>query len=135
MATVALEFPQHRIGMSADLSRELSRRTVRLDLPGLHLWLAHPGAIWTTDPSDGTPTRACAGATAAEPGVLRDDRDRLTRVLNLARQWYRTPRRSLRYSMKAVGTMPDADGGTTYPGLGDLVTTVTHTTATGRPRR
>jgi hypothetical protein len=130
--TCAIESDQHRLQMSVGRGADISRRTVRIMANDLHLWLAHPGAIWSLDPSTGTPSRSAAGATSSSPGILRDDRDRLARILNQARLWYLTERRSLTYAMNDVGPLGDTDGGSTYPTLGDLITTISYTNGAGQ---
>lgn len=126
--TVGLEFEQHRLFMAAKVKdRANARRVVRINLPDLHLWLAHPDAIWSFSATDGTIQRQAGGATATTPGILRDDRDRLARTAMLAGLWYLPERRSLSYALEAIGTLSDEDGDTDWPGLGDLIGTLSYT--------
>jgi len=122
----------------------------RMKIPGeeLHLWLAHPGAIWdlqgSTENSDGFQPRRDAGAPSAGYGILRDDRDKLARRHHLAVAWYgpifessgakagnrttASDRRSVSYALRDCALLDGfvVDGGAlvAYPQLGHVITQI-----------
>lgn len=139
-----LELP-HRVRMKSyreptGLTRPPRHKVITV--PGLHLWLADPNAIWELDHT-GTPVNAflpplrnAAGGSGSTPGKIRDDRDRLAVYHALATSWYLTERRNVSWQLKDCGFLPsftklsdpENDQITTttqtYPKLGDLITTV-----------
>ncbi len=133
----ALELP-HRMRMAAGDPN--GGRRMRVQHRDLHLWLAHPGAIWDLDSgfhdSDfASPVRRQACPTSGGPGILRDDRATLAMLHALAVSWYMPvkDRRVARWSLRCCGFLdsfkndPDGDGSTVavkYPKLGQLVTTL-----------
>ncbi len=137
--TVGLELP-HRVRCKSYRTGQTAqtvKRLVTVRLPGLHLWLAHSGAIWdvdgTTKNSDGySPLRTAAGGVKESPGVLRDDRDALARLHAMACAWYLSPRQTAHWTLRACGMLPsfetlgDDPGSATevvtYPTMGQLVT-------------
>jgi hypothetical protein len=144
--TVALRLP-HRVRMYSGLppaDPECSRR-MSINHQNLHLWLAHPGAIWDVDATTGssadghTPRRNAAnGSVAGGPGILRDDRSELARLHALSWEWYSRGRRSGSWALRACGFLssfqaylddPEPDFSedaedVAYPALGDLVGTL-----------
>ncbi len=133
IVTVGLQLP-HRVRMaSGDVN---GARKKQLFHKGLHLWLAHPDAIWdlseTIVDSDGNKGKRNAGA--ASPGILRDDRAKLAREHALAQSWYLTQRRTASWQLKACGFLTgfytaDENGNpvdfVNYPTIGKMVTTLT----------
>lgn len=142
--TLGLRLPHRaRFASKANASGELTtvngslsdfRRRKRIEVPNLHLWLAHPGCIWDLDQNDidpahgWAPKRAAAGGTVGAPGVLRDDRARLAFYHTLASEWYLHPRRRARWTLNRCGLMGQAitqmDGSVThqdFPGIGYMI--------------
>ncbi len=81
------------------------RKTV--NVAGHHLWLAHPGAIFAIDKtlSDGgyAPKRGAAGGAGSTPGILRDDRDALSRIAAEASIWYLRDRKTVTWTIADCG--------------------------------
>ncbi len=109
------------------------KRVLRHD--GLHLWLAPVQSIWSLDSTTGSlalghTARRSAAASGAGPGLLRDDRNALAALHNLAWSWYGGVRRTARWTLRCCGLLPsfssyDEDGGLAtiaYPTIGRLVT-------------
>ena len=142
--TVALELP-HRVRMATGDPNGKRRATIRL--PGVHLDVASPGAIWELDTATGSSSLgyaarrgACSGSVSGGPGLLRDDRAALATAHALACSWYLTQRRNATWALKAcsaLGSFATADGATvSYPTLGQVVTTIAangQTLAIGTP--
>lgn len=142
--TLGLRLP-HRVrmatkrqadGSQAYVAGEIidARRRKIVEVPNLHLWLAHPGCIWDLDQSDihadhgWKPMRAACGATTAAPGVLRDDRPRLAFYHALAAEWYLNERRRAKWSLNCCGIIADVIDQTsgeetveTFPKVGNLI--------------
>ncbi len=137
--TIGLELP-HRVRRKSyreGQTAQTVKRLIPIRLPDLHLWLAHSGAIWdidgTSKNADGySPLRNAAGASGKDPGLLRDDRDALSRIHAMACAWYLSPRQTAHWTLKACGLLPsfettgdeagDADETVTYPTIGSVVT-------------
>lgn len=118
--------------------REAAPRRRSLRFPGIFLWLADPGAIWTIyDGASGIPAQAplrlCAGATISvdgltvTPGILRDDRNSLAQLHALAWSWFQTPHWTGQWSMRACGLLPSFKNSVgadiLYPTIGKVLTT------------
>jgi hypothetical protein len=110
------------------------RRRQYIEVPGLHLWLAHPLAIWELDRSTvleraAPALRGAAGAAGSTPGLLRDDRLYLAQVHALNCAWYLTDHRPVSWSLMDCGFLPTfayADGSVqNYPVLGMFLGTFT----------
>ncbi len=117
----------------------LSPRRLFIKHAGLHLWLAHPGAIWELNRTasvvaEAPAMRAAAAGTQYSPGVLRDDRVALASLHQLAKIWYLEDHRTASLALRDCIALPsydDEDGATyTYPTLGTLITTLAFTDAT-----
>ena len=117
-----------------------SPRRLFIRHPGFHLWLAHPGAIWELDRSSSSVAeapalRGAAGASAAAPGVLRDDRAALAQLHALSRVWYLQDHRAATWSLRACGDLPSwtdtVAGEVAFPRLGEVVTTIGYTDRNG----
>lgn len=140
--TVGLRLP-HRVRFASG-DPNTSKRRGKISVPGSHLWLAAPGAIYdlntaTTSGGGYAPRRGALGATATSPGILRDDRSGLAAIHALSWAWYGddTDHRSASWALKACGFLStyDAFEGTavgegsptsvSYPTLGQVVTTLT----------
>lgn len=137
--TVGIRLP-HRVRMAT--GKPDAKRKLVLRHPDIHVWKAHPGAIWdldttTRDGSDGSnPKRNAGGAS----GLLRDDRDALARLHALAVAWYgplfdllgthsdEPARRGASWTLRCCGDVPSSqtyDGGNVvYPDVGKVVTTI-----------
>lgn len=144
--TVCLRLP-HRVRMYSGLppaDPECARRML-IQHGDLHLWLAHPGAIWDLDATTGsaaaghTPKRGAAnGSNLGGPGILRDDRSQLARLHALSWAWYSEARRSAQWALRACGFLPsflayidESEPDFTlpatpvlYPKMGELVATL-----------
>ena len=136
VVTVGLTFG-NRVRMATsngNLDETKSGRRLYLYVPGAHLWLAHPGAIWehskfTATDKNAPGKRNAAGGAGAVPGIIRDDRDSLAIVHALAWSWYGTKRTSAQWALNDCGLLPDfatvgaSDGPTRtpYPKLGYVV--------------
>ncbi len=140
--TVGLRLP-HRVRLaSGDPNTSAERGKVYV--PGAHLWLAAPGAIYDLDTSVGSASlgygarRGAVGSTETLPGVLRDDRAGLAFIHALSWAWFGsdTTHRSASWALKACGFLPtfSAYSGTEisgsasdipYPEIGEVVTTLT----------
>ena len=137
--TVGLRLP-HRIRMATG-NPALAVKRMTITHPNIHLWLAHPGAIWSLDDAAGgatlVPKRNAGGGA---PGILRDDRSALARLHALAASWYMPEvdllgavvsgsHRNASWSLRCCGDIPtgiDYDGGgVVYPTLGKVVTFLT----------
>lgn len=136
--TLGLELP-HRLrlrSIRSGLATSLVRVTQRIEIPNLHLWLAHSGAIWDLDRGtvvgDGySPKRAAGGGSGVLPGILRDDRGTLARIHALACAWYLVPRQTATWSLRDCGlvdsfeSVTDTETGdtttVTYPRWGQVV--------------
>lgn len=120
----------------ADTTQACRIRTI--NVPGAHLWLAHPHCVWdlTSESSDIDPNkgsealRAPLGAAVETntPGILRDDRDRMLAVHLLAKNWYLDSFRTrIRVGQAYCGLLPFVRQGasSTYtdipPALGDYI--------------
>ncbi len=136
--TVCLQMP-YRVRMASSAVVNPTRRK-QLFHRGLHLWLAHPSAIWDTSETTITANAGSAGKRAAGagsgsvPGILRDDRDKLAREHALASSWYLTERRTATWQLKACGFEPgfftedetgEPNDFITYPTIGQLLTIMT----------
>ena len=136
--TIALELPHHVRFASGD---PFGKRRKRIIHGGLHLWVAHQGAIWGFDTTNNTngaypAFRAAASGTSVFPGILRDDRDALARLHYLSVAWYgplvdligetQATRRSAQWSLRCCGDIPSSEdydgGGVIYPNIGKVVT-------------
>jgi hypothetical protein len=136
--TVAFQFPHRmRLATSAPNATDRRRRLL-IRHPGLHLWMASPGAIWQID-SENMSTNvdypikrnACAGSSI---NALRDDRNKLARRHWLSVLWYTVhqpealARRAVTYSFADCGfleSFTDIDGTANfYPLLGDIIVTI-----------
>ena len=139
--TCAIQLP-HRVRMATGEAVTGKRRKV-ITHEGLHLWMAHPSAIWRLDPStrsnaDGSPGKRAAASGATTAGLLRDDRSPLARLHALAVAWYgpltdllgnpsdQVLRRNVSWSLRCCGDIASAadydGGGVIYPDVGELVT-------------
>lgn len=135
--TVGLQMPHHVRMASGDVN---GLRKKQIFHKGLHLWVAHPLAIWELDEATisagdlGAAAKRDASPTSGSPGILRDDRAKLAREHAMAASWYLTARRTATWQLKACGILPsflDTDGAAiTYPTLGKVVTTMTAGTET-----
>lgn len=140
--TIGLEMP-HRVRMRTVRNNAsgpvIVRQTQRIEVPGMHLWLAAPSAIWdldrATEVGDGyAPKRGAAGGVGVIPGYLRDDRNALARIHALACSWYLSTRKTASWSLYCCGLLPNFEavtdpetGATTtiaYPTIGQVVTTI-----------
>ncbi len=148
--TVAMELP-HRLRFKS-FNEDFQdtglgvRNIKRIEVPDAHLWLASPGAIWdilgTSDDGTGcTAERGACGATLTpthKPGILRDDRLRVSVLHALACAWYLLEHRPATWTIRGCGLLPSFgvtsdgdpqidDNGTpvTYPTLGQLLRTLT----------
>jgi hypothetical protein len=121
-----------------------ARRRLRIELPGVHLWVAPTCAIWDLDTANrtnaGSPGRRVAGGFTLGDGdhrsmaLLRDDRAALALHHALACAWYLADRRTATWTLRDCGLLPsftsvtDASQQTgtavTYPVLGQLLTTL-----------
>ncbi len=133
--TVGLQLA-HRVRMAN--GDPAGRRKLTIEHKGLHLWVAHPGAIWDVDSEnrsgDGSPAkRNACDATSDNPGILRDDRPALAQTHALSCSWYMTDRRTASWTLNCCGFLPDFEvadaygdpsGTVTYPTIGQLVTTI-----------
>lgn len=137
--TCALRLP-HRVRMATGVEGTARRRkTITHD--GLHLWMAHPGAIWDLDSSGraaGASSPPKRVAAADQEGRLRDDRNALSRLHALSVAWYgplydllgqqetEPIRRGCSWSLRCCGDIPTAEdrdgGGVVYPTPGKVVT-------------
>ncbi len=117
----------------------LSPRRLFIKHPGLHLWLAHPGAIWELDRTASVVAEAPALRNAADgiihfPGILRDDRPALASLHELATIWYLQDHRTASLALRDCVFLPsytdEDDVVYTYPQLGTLVTSLSYTDAT-----
>jgi len=114
------------------------RRRLTINLPHVHLWIAHPGAIWSLDDSGGDtsgsyPAKRSAGGTT--PGILRDDRSALARIYALSAAWYMPDvnlrgqpvgaHRNASWTIRACTDIPSSadydGGGIVYPSLGKVI--------------
>lgn len=144
--TVCLRLP-HRVRLYSGRppsDPECARRMLNVH-PDLHLWLAHPGAIWDLDGTTGdaatghTPKRGAAnGSNTAGPGILRDDRAELARLHALSWAWYGSARRAATWALRCCGFLPsfeaylddrepdfsDDPETVLYPAMGELVATL-----------
>ncbi len=126
--TVALRSPYRlRYYDTADYVEdgEEPDRIKRIHVPGMELHLAHPYAIWgldTDEASDGgyQARRGAGGGNTGTPGELRDDREALSRIHALGKMWYLRKRHTLQVQWL------DGCFGDDWPGLGDLVETVSY---------
>lgn len=88
--TVGIRLP-NRLRMASGNPRAAARWRMKIQYDDLHLWLAHPLAIWGfgAEGTDGyAPKRAAGGGSGEIPGILRDDRDALAYRHHLAVAWY-----------------------------------------------
>jgi hypothetical protein len=143
--TVGLQLP-HRVRFLLGTDEGEIKRIL---VPGHHLWLAHPGAIFAIGKtlSDGgyAASRAAAGA-GATPGLLRDDRDALSRVAGQASIWYLRERQTATWTLADCGFtdgwLPADDngdedtGGTpeAWPELGEVVASFAFNGQAATPR-
>lgn len=111
------------------------RRIRTINVPGAHLWLAHPHCIWDLDISDQDADKGTLAKRAPlqavrltnTPAILRDDRDRVQIAHLVAVNWYLQASRSrLRVAQRYCGLLPfQRDTGTVVtdipPALGDYV--------------
>lgn len=134
--TVGLQLGERVRMASGDTS---GRRRLRIEHRGLHLWLAHPGAIWDLDRAtsaiaEAPGKRQAAGATVGAPGILRDDRTYLAQLHALTCAWYLADHITATWSLRDCGCLPSFEAATSsdgtptaiaYARLGDLVTEIT----------
>jgi hypothetical protein len=105
----------HRVRMASSNSgfnETTAGRKLYLYLPGVHLWLAHPSAIWehnkfTATDQNAPAKRNAAGGAGAVPGIIRDDRDALAVAHAMAWSWYGTRRTSGKWALRDCGLLPD----------------------------
>ncbi len=139
--TVGLKMP-HRVRFASGDALTNGRRG-KVYIPGAHLWVAAPGAIYDLDTSTSSgggyaARRNAVGASFTTPGILRDDRAGLAAIHALSWAWYGsdTTHRSASWSLKCCGFLPSFsayDGDTisgdasdhTYPTIGKVITTLT----------
>ncbi len=128
-----IELP-HRVRQVKSLNiadDSVGLKTKQIFVKDLHFWVCHPQAIVALDEttrSNGgyAPKRMVNGLT-----YLRDDRDRLSVILEMSAIWYLNRRRSATWTLSDIGFsdgyfLADEDGmeGTTlkaWPHLGDLI--------------
>lgn len=139
VVTCAIRLP-HRVRMSTG-SIETAKRKKTITHAGLHLWMAHPGAIWDLDSSarnagQGAPPKRGASASTSPAGILRDDRSELARLHGICKAWWgvTTPgvddfasmHRGATWSLRCCGDIPSSEdydgGGVIYPTCGQVVT-------------
>ncbi len=138
--TVGLRMP-HRVRF-ADGDALTNGKRGKIYIPGAHLWVAAPGAIYDLDTSTTSSggyaaRRNAVGASVTTPGILRDDRAGLAAIHALAWAWYgsTSTHRSASWALKACGFLPSfsAHPGVdtsadaidyTYPTIGQVVTTL-----------
>lgn len=145
--TIGLELP-HKIrrrsvrtdAFGVALPPESVKRVINIRLSDMHLWIAQPNAIWSLDRSSGSvstgfsPKRNAVAGTVTSPGLIRDDRDALSRIHAMACAWYLVPRQTASWRLKACGMLPSFESfdaplvnlltptDILYPTLGQLVT-------------
>lgn len=130
--TLGFRLP-HRVRIATG-NPNASRKMV-INHQNIHLWLAHPGAIWDLNDTDATsvsdypPKRNAGGSN----GILRDDRSELAALHALAVAWYRPKkngeeraiRRNATWALKCCGDIPSSEdydgGGVVYPTCGQVV--------------
>jgi hypothetical protein len=132
--TVGFQLP-HRVRMAT--GQPTGARKLIITMPDVHLWLAHPGAIWRLDDSDDThaPSYAPKRIGGSSHRIIRDDRAALARQHALATSWY-MPRvnssgqtvfkhRSASWALRCCADIPSSlaydGGGIVYPTLGQVV--------------
>jgi hypothetical protein len=147
--TIGIRLP-NRLRLATGNPTAAARWRMKIPHDDLHLWLAHPLAIWgleNTAGDDGFPAkRAAGGGVGNVPGILRDDRDALAYRHNLATAWYgpyfssagasagnttntnaNNQRRAASWSLRDccfLDTFADADGAShDHPKLGHVITT------------
>ena len=131
--TMAVDMPNRL--MVALQTNEQPRKVKKIEIPGLALHLAHPYAIWSLDANSPRgagflPRRHAGNGSSAGniPGILRDDRDRLAKILLLAAQWYLVPRNPVTYARLCggfEGQWTDSDGNRhDFEGMGDFIGTL-----------
>ncbi len=135
--TVALRLP-HRARMASfrpGISEADAKRRLSIEHPGMHIWLASPGAVWDLNTSSGSvsagfaPRRyACNPSPHTAYGKLRDDRAALARLHALSYAWYLNERRTASWTLRDCGFLPSFITGTgddaetvAYPRLGEVV--------------
>ncbi len=116
-----------------------SPRRLFIKHPGLHLWVAHPGAIWELDRTasvvaEAPALRSASAGTLNAPGLLRDDRIALSSLHQLAKIWYLQDHVTAQFSIRDCIALPsytDIDQ-IVYnnPTLGTLIPTLAYTDAT-----
>lgn len=148
--TVGLRLP-NRLRLATGNPRAAARWRMKIPHADLHLWLAHPSAIWDLDNvvvDDGyAAKRAAGGGFGGSPGILRDDRDTLAYRHNLSVAWYgphfvssgtaagnttntsaSSQRRAGSWSLRDccfLSTFSDIDGTShEHPKLGHVITTL-----------
>jgi hypothetical protein len=138
VVTCALRLP-HRVRMATGDKTGKRRKTIYHE--GLHLWMAHPSAIWDLNAADRTTADGSPGKRAAAGSVqniLRDDRAPLARLHALAVAWYgplydllgnqsdEPIRRGCSWSLRCCGDVASSaeydGGGVIYPDVGKVVT-------------
>jgi hypothetical protein len=89
--TVGIRLP-NRMRMATGNANANARWKMKIPHDDLHLWLAHPLAIWGLETEEGddgyAAKRGAGGGTGGVPGIIRDDRDTLAYRHNLAVAWY-----------------------------------------------
>ena len=140
VVTCALRLP-HRVRMSTgNIDTAKRKKTITHD--GLHLWMAHQGAIWDLDSSaraagSGSAPKRAASPSTEPAGILRDDRNALARLHALAVAWYgplydllgqqntEPIRRGASWSLRCCGDIASSaardGGGVVYPDVGKVV--------------
>lgn len=135
----------NRVGMATGA---IGGRTLRLVNPGIHLWMAAPGAIWklqrTSSVVADAPAVRNAGIDKGSNGdttdvrFLRDDRTWLGLAHAFACEWYLTPHYPTTFSIADpywYAGVSNGGGNTVAPQLGKLINqiTVSTTRAAGQP--
>jgi hypothetical protein len=140
LGTFTLELP-HRVRAAS--GQAAGRRKLTIDVPGAHLWLAHPQAIWKLDrESTATAEAPALRGAGADPATgdldavrrLRDDRPWISIVHTLACEWYLKDHTPVTFSQRGPywGTVKAADGtDIPQPRLCYFLTTLTTSTRTG----
>lgn len=137
--TCAIRLP-HRVRMATGDPTSKRRKVITHD--GLHLWMAHPGAIWDLNASGrsataSSPARRNASPDGSPAGGLRDDRNALARLHALSVAWYgplfdllgqqetEPIRRGCSWSLRCCGDIASTSdydgGGVVYPTPGQVV--------------
>jgi hypothetical protein len=108
--SITMQLP-HRIRMAYG-DPHSTRRLPSVYIPGLRLWITHPGYIKTLDYTSGS---VSAGHPPVRPGYTKvvDDRDRLAFAVARLSSWYQQERRNCSWQLRACYAVP------WYPDNGD----------------